>query len=153
MNRAEDIANEVKRRLARITVANGFETDCGAFISNGNRYIDVSHAPCVVLVEGADHPNDQTPVSGLLVLTQDYVVATVLACDTDHPNLAAHMALRDLKRAIFTTDDGLPDTTWGRSVESVTYRGRDIQPRTDGKAFVSTIMEFSVKYAEKLYAP
>lgn len=153
LNRAEDVAGEVKRRLQLILVANGYETDIGQFISQGNRYTDVSKAPCSILIEGADHPQDQTPSSGNLVLKQDYVVAAVLACDPDQPNVVAHMALRDLKRAMFTNSDGTPGTTFDKRVKGVTYRGRDIQPRTDGKAFVATIFEFTVEYVEKLYAP
>lgn len=153
LTRARDVAAEIKRRLALVRIANGFETDMGAFISSGNRSTDVSHAPCCVLVEGADHPGSQTPSSGNITLTQDYVVAAILACDIDHPNDTAHKALSDLKRVMFTSADGLPNTTFDRQVKQVTYRARDIQPRTDGKAFVVTVFEFSVEYAEKLYAP
>lgn len=153
LTRAEDIALEIQRRLALISVAAGCETNVGAFISRGNRSIDVSKAPCCVLVEGTDHVGDQTPTQGNMVVTQDYVIAAVLACNVDHPNDAAHMAIRDVKRALFRSDDKLPDTTFSGKVKKVTYRGRDIQPRGDGKNFVAAIVEISVEYPEKLYAP
>ncbi len=153
LTRAEDIALEIQRRLELIRTTNGFETDAGAFISRGNRWTDISRAPCCVLIEGADHPQTQMTSSGELKLSQDYVIAAILACDIDQPNDTAHKALRDLKRVMFTGADGTPNSTFDKRVKQVTYRARDIQPRADGKAFVVTVFEFSVEYAEKLYAP
>lgn len=153
LTRAEDVALEIQRRLKLVLVSNGAETNLGAFVSRGNRFIDITSAPCSILIEGADHVQDQTSSSGNMVVRQDYVIAAILACDIDNPNDTAHRALRDLKKAMFRSADGTPNSTFDRQVKQVTYRGRDIQPRADGKAFVVTVFEISVEYPEKLYAP
>lgn len=147
---AEGVSDEVLRRLSLCTVANGYETDVGASVFRGRRVIDDDMIPCSVILEGEDRVLEQ---AGLRVdLEQHYLLYAYVACDPAHPNVAAHAALRDLKRAMFTSD-GKPDWNWGRRVKQVHYQGKDIGPRSDGAAFVLVVLDIAVEYVETLAAP
>jgi hypothetical protein len=149
---AAAVAAEVERRLRLCTVAQGAETDLGAAFFAGRRTIDVSDYPCCILIEGADTPRDQTRQSGNVVIGQRYVLAGFVACDADRPNDAAHAVLRDLKRAMFSTN-GKPDSRFDGGVHDVLYKARDIQPRVDGQNYVAALIEIEVTYPEKLSSP
>lgn len=151
--RAEDVADEIKTRLQAVTIANGCETDLGAavYLGRSARQIDRDLIPCTVLVEADDVP-DRASVGTLYQIEQRYIVMAFVPCDPAAPNTAAHKALRDIKRALFTTA-GKPDVTWGRRVKDVTYVGRDIAPRDDGEAFVLALVEIAVTYVENLSTP
>jgi len=107
--------------------------------------------PCAVLLEGDDVP-DRANVVTSYNLVQRYVLLAYVPCELDHPNRAAHAAIRDMKRAMFLTG-GKPDPYWGRSIKSIEYLGRDIGPRADGEKFVLAIIEVAVTYVENLAAP
>lgn len=148
---AAAIGAEVAARLGTCTVAAGAETNLGARIYRGRTAIDDDLIPCCVVIEGADEVNE--PEAGISVnVLQQYVLMAYVPCDPDHPNDAAHAALRDMKRAVFRTD-GKADRTLGRKVQRVRYRGRDIGPRADGAAFVCAVLEVTVAYVENLSQP
>lgn len=151
LQRAEDIGEEIVARLEAVTVANGAETDLGRKVYRGVRKVDDSMLPCCVVVEGEDTPERQDSITHVS-LTQRYVLLAYVPCDPLQPNAAAHAAIRDLKRAIFTTG-GKPDSWMGRKVGRVRYRGRDIGPREDGLAFVVALIEIEIDYVENLAAP
>lgn len=151
LHRAEDISAEVRARVARCTVAQGAETDLGVAIFQGRRRISDDMIPCASIIEGDDTPGAKR-VRTEYELAQRYVIYAYVPCDAANPNIAAHQALRDLKRTLFLTD-GKPDPTWGGKVRDVEYLGRDIGPRADGAAFVVAALEFMVHYVERLHAP
>lgn len=151
LHSAEAIAAEIKSRVDLIRIANGYETDIGVSVYQGLRRIDDEMIPCTVVIEGNDDPGPQQ-VNGDMQLGQKYVLFAYLPCDALHPNVAAHAAIRDLKRAVFITN-GKPDRRWDRKVTEVTYLGRDIGPRTDGASFVLAAIEIEVKYVESLANP
>jgi hypothetical protein len=148
---AEDIGAEIGTRLATRTVALGAETDLGAKVHLGRRHIDDTMIPCCVVVEGDDVP-ERTNVKTAVHLQQRYVLFAYVPCDPSNPNTAAHAAIRDMKRAIFTTG-GAPDNKLGGKVREVEYLGRDIGPRADGAAFVLAAVEIGVEYVENLATP
>lgn len=150
LTRSEDISLEIRDRVALLLSANGAETNVGQAVYLGRKAVDDSMIPCTVIIEGNDDPVDS---SGSQVKTdQQYVLMSYLPCDADHPNTAAHAALRDLKRAVFRTD-GKFDQTMGGKVKKVEYLGRDIGPRADGSAFVLAIVEISIEHVEDLANP
>lgn len=151
LSSAEAVAGEIVRRVGLITKANGCETDIGLQVFQGLRHISEDMIPCAVVIEGPDAPGDLN-VRGDIELDQSYVLYGYLPCDPLHPNVAAHAAIRDLKRAIFITN-GKADKWWGRLVRGVKYLGRDIGPRTDGAAFVLAAIEIQVSYVESLSNP
>lgn len=151
ITRAEDVANEIAARLALVLADNGAETNLGAAVYHGRRRVDDEMIPCAVIIEGEDRPDDRV-VGADVSVEQRYVLFAYVPCDPANPNLAAHAAIRDLKRAVFLTA-GKPDRYWGRKVRGVRYHGRDIGPRGDGAAFVLAAIEIGVSYVENLAAP
>ncbi len=148
---AGDIAAELKARLQTRTVAQGAETDIGTRVLLGKRSVDKSQIPCVVVIEGDDMPepgNARTKYQ----IEQRYALLAYLPCDIDNPNTAAHAAIRDMKRAVFTTD-GEADNRLADRVKKIEYLGRDIGPRADGEAFVLAIIEVAVTYVEDVATP
>lgn len=147
---AEGVSDVLVARLQGVTVAQGAETDIGSKVFRGRRVIDDDLIPATVILEGEDRVQGQR---GVLVDTeQDYHLYAYLPCDPDDPNVAAHAALRDLKRALFLTN-GRPDWTWGGAVRGLHYRGKDIGPRADGASFVLVVVAIAVEYVENLASP
>ena len=147
---AEQISNSVRARVQACTVANGAETDLGRLVFRGRRVVDDDMIPCAVILEGEDRVEEQASLH--VNVKQQYLLYAYVPADPNDPNVAAHKALRDLKRAIFRTN-GKPDATWGRTVTKVHYQGKDIGPRTDGAAFVLVVFDFAVEYVESLANP
>lgn len=145
---ATQVATEVERRISAISIATGFNTDIGLRVYRGKRRIDDSAIPCATLTEGNDNPTSRAGRIPMVTIDQDYIVGGYVQCDPDHPNDAAHLVLKDLKRALFS-DGG----TLGGTSQIVKYKGRDIGPRSDGGNFVFAIVEFSVSYVEDLSKP
>jgi hypothetical protein len=151
LRRAEDIGLELKARLEACTLAAGAETDLGRKVYLGQTAISDDLIPCTSIIEGQDDIRKRN-AAGLVVTGQSYAFLAYLPCDPDNPNAAAHKAIRDIKRAVFTTG-GKPDPTWGGRVRAVEYLGRDIGARSDGAAFVLAIVEIAVEYVEDPAAP
>lgn len=147
---AEGISDEIVARLQRITVALGAETDAGVRVFRGRRVPSDDLIPCTVIIEGTDQVVGQQ--GWFAQFQQQYLIYAYVPCDPANPNVAAHKALRDLKRAIFQTD-GKPDWTWRGRVRRVTYQGKDIGPRADGAAFVLAVLDVAIEYAENLAQP
>jgi hypothetical protein len=148
---AGEIAADIKARLQTRTISQGAETDIGVRVLLGKRSIDKTQIPCVVIIEGDDMP-DSANSRTKYQIEQRYALLAYLPCDIDNPNTAAHAAIRDMKRAIFTTE-GVADHKLNDQVKAVEYLGRDIGPRADGEAFVLAIIEVSVTYVEDVATP
>lgn len=148
MSKANDIALELASRLADISVANGYNTDCGLRVFRGRRALDDSRFPCIVLHEGADVRDDSRPALAAALVTQKFIVEAHLFCDPDNPNDAAHDAIADIKRAVFSRD-----LRMANKVQKLQYDGRVIQPRDDGMNFVSAQVAVSATYSENLSDP
>ncbi len=143
------VAAALAARLATITTANGFITDIGTKVFRGKKALEESDAPCVVLVEGNDHPKEQTRKG--LHLTQTYFFEAHDVCDPDHPNDKAHDMLEDLMRVVFS-DDATAFSALGGLVKSMQYKGRTIGTREDGAAVVFAGIQIDVEYAQALGA-
>ncbi len=148
MSKASGIAAELSTRLATILIANGYNTDIGANTFRGRTSIDADQMPCSVLYEGDDTREAAVAPAGLVKLSQKYTISAHLACDSDHPNDAAHLAIADMKKAVFGTDLRFENTVF-----RINYNGRTISPRPDGTAFVSAAIEISLSYSEDLKSP
>lgn len=147
----EAVAAEAVRRLKLCTISQGAETDLGVKVYQGRKKVSDDMIPCVVLIEGPDQV-ERTRVGTQCSIGQSFVAFAYLRCDPMDPNVTAHQAIRDIKRAMFT-DAGRPDWQWGRRVPDVEYRGREIGPRADGAAFVVAAVEFAVHFVEDVAAP
>lgn len=151
LTQASAIAQYITTLVEDISVVNGYNTDIGLHVYRGRRKIDDEMIPCAVILEGNDSPGDNTSRQSIKI-TQSYVLGGYVACDPDQPNDAAHLVIKDLKRAIFKLDPSLPNASvnFGGRVRSVAYQGRDIGPRADGKAIVFAVIFIDVVYAETL---
>lgn len=147
---ASAIAAEISERLARISIANGCETDIGLRVCRGRRKIDEDMVPCAVLIEGDDQVKDRPGKLPTVELKQGYVLGGYVECDADHPNDAAHAVIRDIKRALWGVGDG---GNFGGKVRAVSYTGRDIGPRADGVNVVFAVVQVDVEYVETLSQP
>lgn len=153
LHSAEAIGQEISARLAQCTVALGAETDLGVKVFRGRRTVDSDQIPCTAVIEGQDEVEE--PDNGRSAearIKQDYVLLAYVPCDPLNPNDAAHKALRDMKRALFSTN-GAADRTLGSKVKRVRYGGRDIGPHGDGAALVVAALEITVEFVEDLSNP
>lgn len=154
LNNAAEVAEHITTRLAAVQIANGAETDLGARVYRGRHNIDDDTVPCVVLFEGPDNPVDQPGMRAMAAVqvSPRYVIAAYVPCDKDNPNDAAHAAVRDIKRALFR-EDGKASVDFGGRVRKVTYKGRDIGPRADGRPIVFVTVDIVVDFSEDLANP
>jgi hypothetical protein len=100
--------------------------------------------PCSVIIEGEDRPGDNVGREEIKI-TQNYVLGGYVRCDPDHPNDAAHLVIKDIKKVLFGQGPRL-----GGLVRSISYTGRDIGPRADGVPIVFAVVHVSIEYAECL---
>lgn len=150
MSKASDIAAAITARLAQISIANGYHTDIGLRVFRGKRDLDEPDAPCCVLVESDD---SVAPASASrntkVIITADYAIEALLACDPDHPNDAAHLAITDLKRALFNGDP-----SYGKLInKGLAYTGRVIEPRESGSGLVGVQVKVQAEFVEELMNP
>lgn len=151
LTKEEDVSNEVMRRLALNTIALGAETDIGARVIAGATKPDADQMPCTVLIEADDVPESRN-VSASYKTSPRYVAFAYVKFTGDDPRPAAHAALRDLKRCIWSTD-GKPDSNWARQVVEVEYLGREFAPVAPSEKFIGVAMEFAVTFAQNLANP
>ena len=142
--KSSDIAGYLTTLLSGITVANGYHTNIGLRVFRGKRSKVEEQVPCAIIIEGEDRPGESAGREAIKI-TQDYVCGGYVECDPDNPNDAAHLVLKDIKRALFK--DG---ARMGGRVANITYAGRDIGPRSDGVAIVFAVVHFNVTFAETL---
>lgn len=149
LNSSEAIGDEIAARLARCTVAQGAETNLGASVFRGRQAITDDMIPCSVLIEGDDRPAPARPArTTLYKIEQTYVLLAYVPCDADDPNVAAHAAIRDIKRALFGDGHDM-----GGRVAELRYRGKDIGPRADGAPFVVAAVEVVAEFSENVAQP
>jgi hypothetical protein len=150
-HRAEDIGLAIKARFETLLTTNSAETDIGRVVYLGRRHFDDTMIPGIALIEDPDEPARQHRADEYQIV-QVFTAFAYVACDPSNPNVAAHKALRDMKKALWNTD-GKPDATLGGKVRSLVYRGREIGPRADGVAHVVAAIQFAVQYVEILSTP
>lgn len=148
---AEEITQELKARIATLTVAQGAETDAGLRVFLGRNNINDTLIPCTSIVESGDDPEHKGP-NTLIATADSFLLFAFVPCDPADPSVAAHAALRDIKRAIFRTN-GKPSRTWGGKVTDIKYRGSDIGARSDGAAFVCATIKLAIDHVTDLANP
>lgn len=149
ITKASDLADYITARVALIKTADGYNTDIGLSVHRGRLKIDDDMIPCAVIIEGDDQPGDVVNREEIKI-TQSYVLGGYVKCDPDQPNDAAHLVIKDLKKAIFTGLVVNGGVNFDRKVRSVRYVGRNIGPRSDGKAFVFAVIYIDVEFSETL---
>jgi hypothetical protein len=151
LNHAEDVADEIERRIKTIKIADGFETDIGMRVMMGRRKLPAEdEMPCAVIIEADDATDDESGKSrsAKVKVSLPLVIDAFDRCDPDNPNRKAHAMLRDMKKVIFNGDRMLNGL-----VHSLKYIGKDIGPRPDGAAMVMARLMIEVYYVEDLSNP
>lgn len=153
--KSADIAAHISTLLTGIRTTNGYSTDIGVRVMRGKRKVDDSQVPCAVLIEGEDTPGETSGYASQKI-TQAYALGGYVQCDPDNPNDAAHLVVRDIKRAIFSPPAAgdrpmvAPGLRLGGRVLKVRYAGRDIGPRADGMPIVFAVVHIEVDFVEQL---
>ena len=142
--KASDIAEYLTTLLSDITVLNGYNTNIGHRVFRGKRSKVEEQVPCAIILEGEDHPGESAGREAIKIV-QDYVVVGYVKCDPDNPNDAAHLIIKDLKKALFSQGARM-----GNRVTNITYTGRDIGPRPDSFPIVFAVVHFAITFAETL---
>lgn len=142
--KASDIAAYLTELLSGITTLNGYNTDIGQLVFRGKRSKVEEQIPCAIIIEGEDHPGESAGREAIKIV-QDYVVGGYTECDPDNPNDAAHLIIKDLKKALFSQGARM-----GNRVTNIMYTGRDIGPRPDGVGIVFAVVHFAITFAETL---
>jgi hypothetical protein len=146
--RAEDVGQEIARRMALIRLVNGYETEIGVKVWRGRRKIPADEdIPVTLITEGDDNPGSK-PNRTVQQVVANFVIDGFDACDPNNPNDKAHAMLRDMKKAIFH-DGG----QFNGKVREINYLGRDIGPRPDGAGFVQARIVIEVEFVESLADP
>ena len=143
LNKASEIGELLSAELATITIANGYLTDIGLTVFRGKRNVEDDQAPCCALIEGEDRVADEGPTQA--VIDCDYAAVAYMPCDPDNPNDAAHLAIKDIKKLFFSKGARM-----GNQVKKISYKGRDIGPRADGKPLVMAVVHFTIRFSETL---
>lgn len=150
--KSDDIAKYLTEVLKSITLANGYPVEFPR-VYRGRLKHDEDRVPYAVLIEGDDRPSNTENMKDVAI-TQDFVLGAYVTCDADNPNDAAHVAIRAIKKAVFTSDLARKQQAGARGgngrVKSLAYKGKDIGPRADGKAIVFAVVHIEVTFAEDL---
>lgn len=151
--KSSDIAEYLTQLLGTIRTTNGYLTNIGTLVYRGKLKHDEDRVPYTVLIEGEDDPEQ---VEGMtdVAITQGFVIGAYLNCDVDNPNDAAHLAIRDIKKAVFSSDLARRQIAGARGangrVKSLRYKGKNIGPRADGTNIVFAVVHIDVTFAENL---
>lgn len=151
--KASDIAEYLTELLGTIRVSNGYLTDLGTRVYRGKLKHDEDKVPYCVLIEGADRPGTTSGVQDVSI-TQQYEIGAYVTCDPDNPNDAAHQAIKDIKKCVFSSDLARSERAGARGfngrVKDLEYVGKGIGPRADGAAIVFAVVDIRVTFAENL---
>lgn len=146
----ETVGAAIKARLEQCTILQGAETNLGAKVYRGRRNITDDQMPCAVLVEGEADAGDRRGGRAVqYAIKANYALHAYVPCDPDDPNVAAHAALRDMKRRVLA-DSTLTGLAQARDVE---FKSTDIAPRVDGAAFVLAVLTIAVTLYEDMATP
>lgn len=139
--------------LSGIRTNAGYQTNIGETVFRGRLKHDKDRVPYAVLIEGEDRVVSSGSQKDVEVM-QDFVIGAYVPCDPDNPNDAAHQAIRDIKRAVFTSDLARSERAGARGgngrVKKLEYGGKDIGPRADGEPIVYAVVYITVTFAEDL---
>ena len=152
--KSSDIAEYLTEVLGTIKVANGYNTDIGATVYRGRLKHDEDRVPYCVLIEGEDRPQENDGGRLDVTLEQDFVLGAYVFCNANNPNDAAHDAIKDIKKAVFSSALARRPIAGARGangrVATLSDRGKDIGPRADGKNIVFAVVHITVTFAENL---
>ena len=151
------IAEEARRRLQRITVANGFDTDAGQHVSLGVVVVlssaDASQAIAIDIqdVEIDEDSGFGDPRGQDQPLRMSMSVQAIASADLDQPWIAAEQVLSDIKKAMEDPDvDSWPDAV--KDFGPGSPRDSTLE-REEGSTFVGAAANYAILYLETWGSP
>lgn len=138
----------VKRRLSRVTVANGYSCDCGLNVQEGKL---VSLTPPVPSMNFWDGDETAEKISGVelntLTLTIElYSKGTSTSTSASIARVARRMAA-DVRKAMLWNDDYTRlDPTLDELGDGLTYRASDLVLGLNPESWIGVILDFEIKY-------
>lgn len=123
MSKVYDLLLAIQARLETISPANGYQTDIGARVLIDPDAADMSNeaAPVTRLFETEAENISQQPNRNQCLMKTLFIIETQHAVEGVNPTEAAHMAIADIIRAVFGTDDRTLDSR-AREVRLEGYR-------------------------------
>jgi hypothetical protein len=147
-SKAAGIADALAQRLKLIRKTAGYLTDAGLQVWQGRLTIDPDSLPSITIREDEDLVERQRGQADDAAVLLPFVIEATSPCDADNPNLAGHVLIADIKRAIFSGD-----LTWGGLAQRTLYTGRTIGPRQDGSDLVTVTVKIQIAIVENLARP
>jgi hypothetical protein len=140
MSKANDIAEAIKARIETIRTANGYATDIGQTVHRGRRQLETPDT--ATLYEGEEDASKPRAVPYTATAIINFTIEACAHCDPDNPDIAGHILIADIQRAVFSDDNTLS----GLLSETIQYAGRVIQPRIDGQSIVNVQVRLQATY-------
>lgn len=143
----EIIIRDIMARIAVITVANGYKTDCGANVERVRKTLEHSALPAAVVWPGSEKAEQRY---GETINTMSVRIEGIAAFGSENPSVVSERILGDLKQCILSR-------TWARSpdyIDRIVYTGggADEYP-DDGMVSVGASANFDITYTEKIGDP
>lgn len=154
----QTIMQNILALLQTISVANGFNFDMGTNATWGKITNTADNLPCIFLLDGDctnhddsdDTPNLPGKSRPMNVQVRKRVqVEAHVPCDVNQPNLAGHLALQDLKAALFIGDRMFSTS----AIKSTKWVSDTFGRREDGTKVLPVMMQFDVTYPANQAAP
>ena len=142
----EIIIQNFMARVAIITIANGYKTDCGANVERVRKNLDPSELPASVIWPGVEKAEQSY---GELTCTMSIRVEGIAKFGSANPSVLSEKILADLKKCILSGWIRSPDY-----IDKIIYTGggTDEYP-DDGMISVGAFALFDVTYTQKLDDP
>jgi len=142
----EIIIQNFMARVAIITIANGYKTDCGANVERVRKNLDPSELPASVIWPGVEKVEQSY---GELTCTMSIRVEGIAKFGSANPSVLSEKILADLKKCILSGWIRSPDY-----IDKIIYTGggTDEYP-DDGMIAVGAFALFDLTYTQKLDDP
>jgi hypothetical protein len=150
------IIQDFMARLTDITIAHGYNTDCGATVLRVRKMVDPNKLPAIVIWP---LPEKAEAEYGLLNCTMSIRIEGIAQFGATNPSVVAEKILGDFKKCILAPENLLasPDEGWSRSpdyIDGIVYTGggTDDYPE-ESMLSVGASATFDVTYHTKLNDP
>lgn len=148
MSTRQTIIEEIRSRLAGITVDNGYQTDAGAlvFVGQTPALSDADPEQALAIRVGGDDIGYQ---GENVLVTLSLVVHALMRADVDEPTTASEAVIADIKKAV-EIDRDLAGALQPRGLERGTTTAAD---RSQGSEYVAATVEYRCRFVERWGQP
>ena len=143
----EIVIQNIMARLAIMTIANGYKTNCGSNVQRVRKLLSPEELPASVVWPGTEKAEQ---CYGELKNTMPVKIEGIVVFGSENPSVVSERILGDLKKCILSH-------TWIRSpdyIDKIIYTGggTDEYP-DDGMISVGASASFEITYTEKIGDP